>query len=290
MGELTRRDVVEIAATHGDQMNKIILAFGINISKDAEAELENHPEVRVFSNDVVYRLIEEYQEWLDGTKKQTDADKRAEFPFPAKFKIIPNCIFRASKPAIAELEVVKNVSEKNPLRKFNCLDDDLDVTGEICAFLSGLTDEPLMNIFFKKDAEEVLPWSDFVDLTKKHGVILKRLLSSDHPVNILLYGAPGTGKTSFARTLAKEVGKACFRISQNTDSRGGRVSSGPGFRYAALQVCESQVDPQSSIIVVDEADEMLKGKNMAHRTQCGFAVYGTRDQREYCFGICHTAT
>ncbi len=106
MGELTRRDVVEIAATHGDQMNKIILAFGINISKDAEAELENHPEVRVFSNDVVYRLIEEYQEWLDGTKKQTDADKRAEFPFPAKFKIIPNCIFRASKPAIVGIRVL----------------------------------------------------------------------------------------------------------------------------------------------------------------------------------------
>ena len=106
MGELTRRDVVEIAATHGDQINKIILAFGINISKDAEAELENHPEVRVFSNDVVYRLIEEYQEWLDGTKKQTDADKRAEFPFPAKFKIIPNCVFRASKPAIVGIRVL----------------------------------------------------------------------------------------------------------------------------------------------------------------------------------------
>ena len=106
MGELTRRDVVEIAATHGDQINKIILAFGINISKDAEAELENHPEVKVFSNDVVYRLIEEYQEWLDGTKKQTDADKRAEFPFPAKFKIIPNCVFRASKPAIVGIRVL----------------------------------------------------------------------------------------------------------------------------------------------------------------------------------------
>jgi translation initiation factor 5B len=106
MGELTRRDVVEIAATHGEQINKIILAFGINISKDAEAELENHPEVKVFTNDVVYRLIEEYQEWLDGTKRQTDADKRAEFPFPAKFKIIPNCIFRASKPAIVGIRVL----------------------------------------------------------------------------------------------------------------------------------------------------------------------------------------
>jgi translation initiation factor 5B len=60
----------------------------------------------VFSNDVVYRLIEEYQEWLDGTKKQTDADKRAEFPFPAKFKIIPNCVFRASKTAIVGIRVL----------------------------------------------------------------------------------------------------------------------------------------------------------------------------------------
>lgn len=106
MGELTRRDVVEIAATHGDQINKIILAFGVNISKDAEAELESHPEVRIFSNDVVYRLIEDYQEWLDGSRKQTDADKRAEFPFPAKFKILPNCVFRASKPAIVGIRVL----------------------------------------------------------------------------------------------------------------------------------------------------------------------------------------
>ena len=106
MGELTRRDVVEIAATHGEQINKIILAFGINISKDAEAELENHPEVKVFTNDVVYRLIEEYQEWVDEAKRAKDADQRMEMAFPAKFTILPNCVFHATKPAIVGVRIL----------------------------------------------------------------------------------------------------------------------------------------------------------------------------------------
>ena len=112
MGELSRRDVVETAAAKGDPLNKVILAFNINISKDAQAELENQ-DVKIFSDPVVYRLIEEYQEWLDGTKKQTDTDKRSEFPFPAKFKIMPNCVFRASKPAIVGIRILAGRARAN---------------------------------------------------------------------------------------------------------------------------------------------------------------------------------
>lgn len=112
MGELSRRDVVETAAAKGDPLNKVILAFNINISKDAQVELENQ-DVKIFSDPVVYRLIEEYQEWLDGTKKQTDADKRSEFPFPAKFKIMPNCVFRASKPAIVGIRILAGRARAN---------------------------------------------------------------------------------------------------------------------------------------------------------------------------------
>ena len=185
--------------------------------------------------------------------------------------------------SLPEPEVIKNVSEKKSLRKYNCLDDDLDVTAEICAFLSGLTDEPLVNSYFTKDTAEVLPWSDYVDLTTKHGTILKRMLSSDHPVNILLYGAPGTGKTSFARTLAKEVGKTCFRISQNTSSRGDKTCSSPDFRFGALQVCDLQVEPQSSLIVVDEADDMLKGRNMGF-----FFLFGADEETTGDKGLLNT--
>ena len=103
VGEITRRDIVE--AAYGDKKNAVILGFNVTMSKDAEAELVNH-ELKVMTSQIVYQLIEDYVEWIDDSKKQTDTDKRAEFSFPAKFRILPNCIFRASKPAIVGVRVL----------------------------------------------------------------------------------------------------------------------------------------------------------------------------------------
>lgn len=103
VGEITRRDIVE--AAYGDKTNNVILGFNVTMSKDAEAELINH-DLRVITDQVVYKLIEEYQEWVEASKKKTDSDKRSEFAFPAKFKILPNCTFRVSKPAIVGVRIL----------------------------------------------------------------------------------------------------------------------------------------------------------------------------------------
>ena len=103
VGDITRRDVVE--AAYGDKANRVVLGFNVSVTKDAEAEIEAH-EVKVLTNQIVYRLIEEYQQWVDESKKKTDSDKRSEFSFPAKFRILPNCIFRANKPAIVGVRVL----------------------------------------------------------------------------------------------------------------------------------------------------------------------------------------
>ena len=104
VGEITRRDIVE--AAYGDKKNCVILGFNVNMSKDAEAELANHDEMKVMTNQIVYQLIDDYIEWVEDSKKKTDTDKRSEFSFPAKFKILPNCVFRASKPAIVGVRVL----------------------------------------------------------------------------------------------------------------------------------------------------------------------------------------
>ena len=161
---------------------------------------------------------------------------------------------------ISENSVLNCISSDKPLRRLWCLDNDMDINGDLFAFLNGLTDEPLASNFFTKDTEETLPWNDFADLTKKHGSILKRMLTtSDKPVNILLYGAPGTGKTSFARTLVKEIGRTSYSITQNTHECGSRPTSSSDCRFGALQVCDEQVIPNESVIIVDEADDMLRG-------------------------------
>ncbi|MDR1405020.1 MAG: translation initiation factor IF-2 [Candidatus Methanoplasma sp.] len=103
VGDITRRDVVE--AAYGDKANNVILGFNVSVTKDAEAEIENH-NVKVLTNQIVYRLIEDYLEWSEESKRKTDSDKRSEFSFPAKFRILPNCIFRISKPAIVGVRVL----------------------------------------------------------------------------------------------------------------------------------------------------------------------------------------
>ena len=104
VGEISRRDIVETAA-FTDPMNRVLLAFNANLSKEAEAEM-NATGVKVFSNQVVYRLIEEYQEWVDEAKRAKDADQRLEMAFPAKFTILPNCVFHATKPAIVGVRIL----------------------------------------------------------------------------------------------------------------------------------------------------------------------------------------
>jgi translation initiation factor aIF-2/yIF-2 len=103
VGDITRRDIVE--AAYGDKGNNALLGFNVSITKDAETEMANH-DLKVMTNDIVYRLIEDYQLWIDESKRKTDTDKRSEFSFPAKFKILPNCTFRVSKPAIVGVRVL----------------------------------------------------------------------------------------------------------------------------------------------------------------------------------------
>ena len=147
------------------------------------------------------------------------------------------------------------------IRRYDCVDDDLDFNSDLFCFLCGASKEPLTNSYYTRCHDEVLPWSFYGNLSEKHGDMLKKIISSANnnmPTNILLYGAPGTGKTSFAKTLAAELKRDCYMISQDVSMKNGTSRSTPEHRFGALHVCAEQVDPAESLIIVDEADDMLR--------------------------------
>ena len=161
-------------------------------------------------------------------------------------------------------EVLSTLDAKRKLRRYGCVDSDFDFNGALRGFLNGTNSEPLTSSFFRQSREEPLPWDFFGSVAETHGTLLKRIIDGADgktPVNILLYGAPGTGKTSFARTLAAELKRDCFIVAQHRPSRRPFDSEpgSPEFRFSALQICNDQVDPAHSLIIVDEADEMLRG-------------------------------
>ncbi len=154
--------------------------------------------------------------------------------------------------------IAKYFYETGRLRSLGCLDGDLDFRPELEPFLVGLSAEPLASKYFTRHSEPALPWAMHGTLSEQHGELLKDLIGRRDPdrgLNLLFYGAPGTGKTSFAHSLAVELGLDLYRIRVSAEFESG--SGGPWPRFAALRICDGQVNRDRSLILIDEADEML---------------------------------
>ena len=165
-------------------------------------------------------------------------------------------------------EVAKAMSPKGKLLKFGLLDRYFDFSiHTLGGFMDGTSDDTIERRFYAKgEGKEVLPWAFYGDLAAKDGEVIKDVIrASEGKCNILLYGAPGTGKTSFARSLAHELGRTAYEIKQGGDDGKNMKTE---VRMVGIQVCNAQEDPKESLMIVDEADTLLRG------TSCGFSLFG----------------
>ncbi|MFQ5986521.1 MAG: translation initiation factor IF-2 [Thermoplasmata archaeon] len=105
LGPVSRREIVE-AATIQDPLKRVVLAFNVPVLAEAQEELEKQADVRVFEDDVVYRLIEGYQEWVGERRAELEVERRKQVVHPGKILLLPDYVFRVSKPAIVGVRVL----------------------------------------------------------------------------------------------------------------------------------------------------------------------------------------
>lgn len=105
VGPVSKKDVMEAAAVKEyDPYNAVILAFNVDLLKDAQEAAYNQ-DIRVFQNDVIYRLMEEFIEVRDRQIEEERSQTFAELVMPGKAEIIPDFIFRRSDPVVCGVKV-----------------------------------------------------------------------------------------------------------------------------------------------------------------------------------------
>ncbi len=106
IGKVSNSDVIEASAVK--QENKflgVIIAFNSRVLEPAE-QIARDNEVRIFRSNVIYRLLEDYELWV---REERDKERKGLVGVvvtPAKLILMPDRVFRQSKPAIIGVKVV----------------------------------------------------------------------------------------------------------------------------------------------------------------------------------------
>ena len=142
---------------------------------------------------------------------------------------------------------------------------------ELGGYFEGMEAVPLDARYYRADKAEALPWEFYGKLADEDGAVLREMLAVRRDggrLNILFYGVPGTGKTSFARTLAGVTGFTPYELLQG-ESDGRNVSAAT--RLAGIQIFNVRMAAGRTLLVVDEADELLRtnGSFMGERIRGG---------------------
>ncbi len=113
VGDISRRDVIDVETVKATSpTTAVVIGFNVKVLKDGE-DKARESGIRIFQGDVVYRLVEEYQEWAKQEFERVKQRELESVTRPGKIRILPGYVFRISKPAIVGVEVMLGVIRDN---------------------------------------------------------------------------------------------------------------------------------------------------------------------------------
>ena len=100
IGPITKKDIYTANAL--PEVDKIIVGF--NVDKSPEADIEEIKGIKIISNPVVYKIIEDLEEFKENKAREIERKKLEELPRICKITIL-DFVFRNSSPAVFGVEV-----------------------------------------------------------------------------------------------------------------------------------------------------------------------------------------
>ena len=110
VGDVAPRDV-SVASTV-DEKQRVILAFTVDVLDEAYRRATEE-EVKIFESDVIYRLVEEYEGYVETIERRQREAIFANIVRPARIRILEDHVFRQSNPAVVGIEVLAGTVKRN---------------------------------------------------------------------------------------------------------------------------------------------------------------------------------
>lgn len=162
IGKINKSDISAAKAYLDKDMTLgVILGFNVGIDEDAK---DIHANVKVFTNEVIYNLIEDLKKWQYEKSREIERKRIMGLTSVAKIEILNNFVFRNSKPAIFGIRIVagrlkpearlidENNEEIDKIKKIQHENSSLDEAGsgmEVAVSLPSTTfDRQLKDIKF----------------------------------------------------------------------------------------------------------------------------------------------
>ncbi|MFN4336734.1 MAG: translation initiation factor IF-2 [Candidatus Nitrosocaldus sp.] len=116
IGNVVKRDVVEaLTVREKDRYLGVVLAFNVKVLPDAQADANAH-NVKIFSDKVIYNLVESYRQWVEQEREREEHVIFASLTKPCKFMLLKGFVFRRSNPAVFGVEIIEGrLRQKSPV-------------------------------------------------------------------------------------------------------------------------------------------------------------------------------
>ena len=172
---------------------------------------------------------------------------------------------------ITQSEYRKINKPDGKLRSYGFINEDGEISDDFIDCIAAESIEPFFSEYLKPlDCSKAFS-SDTFNIPKGTTDIMKNLLLNQDSSSILLYGKPGSGKTEYAKSLAKETGFHTYIFKNENELLTGIAS------IARLN-CYLSIQQKDSIVIVDEADKILSTVTTSFFGPTPSATKGTINQ------------
>jgi translation initiation factor 5B len=101
IGNISKKDISDAGANYEKEpLQSAVLGFNVELMADAPQN------VKVLTNNIIYRLIEDFENWQQSAKRQIESKEMDFLCRPCKLQLMKGYVFRQNNPAVVGMEVL----------------------------------------------------------------------------------------------------------------------------------------------------------------------------------------